>query len=121
MATYSTAIQDISPAPWSRLDWTGEFISVDGCPAGDFAETDVAEVLRWATTPRDWDGDTAGLIRLKDGRFVAWEADWGPTGDGFCCDAYGGTADLVFAHTAEAAVARLTERGRDLLDWKKAA
>ncbi len=113
----STNINDISPAPWDRHGWTGELVSVGGCSATDFKEEDVDEVLRFVSTPRDWDGDTAGLIRLKDGRFVAWEADWGPTGDGFCCDAYGGTADIVFAHTPEEALARLTENGRALLDW----
>jgi hypothetical protein len=111
----SVSIDDISPAPWSRHDWTGELVSADGCPTDDFTKNDVARIVAWATTPGDWDGDTAGLIVLGDGRYVAWEAGWGPTGDGFSCDAYGGTADLVFAHTAEAAVARLTERGRELL------
>lgn len=110
-------IDDISPAPWSRCDWSGEFVSADGCPADDFAQDDVARVIEWATTaPGDWDGETAGIVELKDGRIVAWEAEWGPTGDGFCCDAYGGTSDLVFARTVEAARARLSERGRDLLD-----
>lgn len=110
------ALTDIDPAPWNRYNWTGEFVSVDGCDASDFTESDVAEVIAWATTDGDgWDGETAGVVRLNDGRYVAWEAFWGPTGNGFARDAYGGTSDLVFAATAAAAIARLSERGRESL------
>lgn len=113
----SDALKAVKPAPWSRCDWTGELISADGCPAGEFTIDDVARLVEFGTTDAtDWDGDTAGVAELKDGRFIAWEADWGPTGDGFCRDAYGGTADIVFAYTAEAAKARLSERGRELLE-----
>lgn len=109
------SIDDISPAPWSRYDWTGELISADGCDASDFECDDVAEVLWWATTDKtDWDGDTAGVVRLKDGRFAGWEADWGPTGNGFSCDAYGGTADIVFGTTQEAVEAHLSDKAKAL-------
>lgn len=109
-------IDDVSPAPWSRHGWTGELVSADGTATDDFTREDVAEVLQFATTPDGWDGETAGVIRLRDGRIVAWEADWGPTGDGFCCDAYGGTSDIVFAATEGVAVAALSDRGRALLE-----
>lgn len=110
-------IEDIKLQPWkeARHGWRGELISADGASVEDFSESDVAEVLQYAETADAWDGETAGVIRLKDGRFVAWEADWGPTGDGFCCDAYGGTADLVFGQTQDAVLSRLTERARGLL------
>lgn len=39
---------------------------------------------------------------------------WGPTGDGFSCDAYGGTADIVFAHSQAAAEAWLSEDAKRL-------
>lgn len=110
---------DINPAPWNRSDWTGELVSVDGCPCHDFTVEDVARVVEWATTADDWDGDTAGIIELTDGRFVSWEAGWGPAENGFCADAYGGTADLNFAHTEASARSYLSEQARDLLRGAK--
>lgn len=108
-------IEGISPAPWGRYDWTGNLISADDCPATDFERDDVERVIWWATTDAtDWDGETAGVVLLKDGRYAAWEANWGPTGNGFCCDAYGGTADIIFARTQEAAEAHLSEDAKRL-------
>jgi len=77
--------------------WHGKFVSLDGTEAGPIIESDVEEVLHYADTGRDWDGDVAAVIKLKDGRLVAWEAAWGPTGDGFSEDAYGGYSDVYFA------------------------
>lgn len=74
---------------------------MDDTPTSDFTEDDVAAVLEYASTPQDWDGETAGIVRLKDGRIVGWEANWGPTGDGFYADAYGGTADIIFGSDVE--------------------
>lgn len=107
---------EISPAPWHRSGWTGEMISCDGTAVTDFERGDIRRVVEYGSTEPDaWDGDTAGIIELRDGRFVAWEAWWGPTGDGFCLDAYGGTSDLLFAATPEAARMHLSEKARDLL------
>ena len=100
MSNITTA--QIRPTPWDRHNWTGEFISVDDTLTSDFTEDDVAAVLEYASTPRrDWDGETAGIVRLKDGRIVGWEANWGPTGNGFSGDAYGGTADIIFGSDVE--------------------
>ena len=111
-----TAISDVYPCPWRRSDWTGNFISVDGTEAGDFTEADVSEVVAFGSSdPDDWDGDTAGIVRLYDGRFVSWEAFWGPTGNGFSRDAYGGESDLYFSASVESARAALSEGARDLL------
>lgn len=69
----------------------------------------------WSSTEEsDWDGMTAGVVRLKDGRYAAWQAFWDCTGNGFCCDAYGGTSDIVFARTREAAEAFLGEEAMSL-------
>ncbi len=111
-----TAIDDISPCPWDRHDWTGDFVSVDGTDAGDFGRADVSEVIAWGDTGDRWDGNTAGIIQLEDGRFVAWEASYGPTGNGFCRDAYGGTSDLLFGATVEAVRDRLSIAARELLE-----
>lgn len=111
-----TTIDKISPAPWRRGQWHGSLVSVDGTRTEDFVRDDVARVVAWGTTDAsDWDGETAGIVELHDGRFVAWEATWGPTGDGFSEDAYGGESDILFAATVEAARAALSERGRELL------
>ncbi len=109
------AIDDVDPAPWARSDWTGQLLSADGAPTDDFTRDDVLSVLAWATTPSDWDGETAGIAMLRDGRVIAWESAWGPTGNGFACDAYGGTADITFAFTVGAAWRSLSASGQELL------
>ncbi len=108
-------IDTVSPAPWSRYDWSGSLISADGCDAADFKEEDVAEVLQFVSRGDCWDGETAGIARLKDGRFIGWEAGYGPTGNGFSCDAYGGDADIYFARTEAAALEAIGESARTLL------
>lgn len=103
---------------WSSANWHGEFKSINGAPAGAFSESEIAEVLYQADTGDDWDGKCAAVLRLKDGRLVAYETWWGPTGDGFCEDAYGGDADVYFAspeHLNELILIALTDEGRRLL------
>ncbi len=101
--------------PFNRVDWSGRLVSVDGAPTDDFTEEDVAEVVASGSSGDDWDGTVAAVLRLKDGRFVAYETFWGPTGDGFSADAYGGDADIHFAQTLDAVVAfGLTDEGRAL-------
>ena len=108
-------VDDVRPAPWSRHGWSGSLLSVDGCDTKEFEESDVSEVLQFASSGDRWDGETAGMARLKDGRFISWEAGYGPTGDGFCRDAYGGEADINFATTEAAALGSLSESARSLL------
>lgn len=110
-------IDDVSDAPWNRGKWTGSLISIDGCPSHDFSRDDVDHVIAWGETPDGWDGESAGIALLKDGRFIAWESSWGPTGTGFNEDAYGGTADIAFASTQEAALSHISESRRELLVW----
>ena len=43
------------------------------------------------------------MFRLNDGRWVAYESMWGPTGSGFSEDAYGGHVDIYFAKDKETA------------------
>jgi len=103
--------------PWSRGEWHGEFVSLDGAAIDDFGESDVDAVLAYGDTGDGWDGESAGIARLRDGRFISWESNWGPTGSGFSADAYGGDADIWFATTAGAALEKISERGRELLKW----
>ncbi len=110
-------IDNISPAPWTRSGWTGELVSADGTSTEDFTREDVLRVVWFVTTVSDFydEGHSTGCVQLKDGRFAAWEASVGVTGNGFSCDAYGGTADIVFAKTEVKALSMMTERARDLL------
>ena len=78
-----------------RCDWEGKILTLDGSSTADFGEDDLDEVVwSWEDNPRDWDGNCACVCLLKDGRFISWESWWGPTGDGFSRDAYGGDTDL---------------------------
>ena len=78
--------------------WHGRAISLDGTAATlPVSEADVAEVLFDYDSGGRWDGDCCAVVRLKDGRLVAWESWWGPTGTGFLEDAYGGDTDIYFA------------------------
>ena len=81
--------------------WAGKILSVDGASAGDFTRDDL-DVVIWAYETADgWDGEVAAICMLKDGRYISWETFWGPTGDGFHGDAYGGDADITAATTFE--------------------
>jgi hypothetical protein len=104
--------------PFGRMGWTGRLISVDGTSAEDFADTVEPEVIAAGESAPGWDGEVACVMRLPDGRFVAYETQWGPTGDGFCCDAYGGDADLFFGATADAVIwLGLSATGRQLCGY----
>lgn len=109
--------------PFYRGMWSGRCISVDGTDATVFPpdEALLAEVLAAGDTGDgvdDWDGDVAAVFRLADGRFVAYETNWGPTGDGFSEDAYGGDANLFFGASEEAVVwFGLSMNGRKLCGY----
>lgn len=97
--------------------WHGSVRTVN---AGDLADmpavADVCDIIAAGATPEDWDGTAAAIVRLVDGRYMAWETFWGPTGSGFVDDAYGGDADLWFCATLDEAINfGLTDTGRSLL------
>lgn len=98
-----------------RQSWTDKSLrSLDGTSTEEFSEEDIAEVLYEGETPDDWDGKVAAVFRLKDGRLVAYETWWGPTGSGFCEDAYGGDAELLLASDLRLVVNELSDEGRRL-------
>ena len=78
---------------------------------------DVVSVHSYASTDdEDWDGATAAILVLTDGRWMTWESWWGPTGSGFSDDAYGGDADVWIADSLDASIRLgLTNDGRRLL------
>lgn len=107
--------------PFSRGDWHGRLVSLDGTPADDFAEDALDELIAAGESPPGWDGDCAGVARLKDGRVVGWETNWGPTGDGFSEDAYGGDAAIYFGASVEIVMRLgLSAEGRRLCGWSEA-
>ena len=109
-------IDKIPDPPWNRFEWSGNLISVGGCDASDFGRDDVDHVVAF-THAGGWDdvGDIAAIVRLKDGRFASWTTWQDVTGTGFCCDAYGGKADIYFASTVEAALSTFGEVAREAL------
>lgn len=95
--------------------WTEKSLrSLDGTSVEEFVEGDIAEVLYEGETPDDWDGKVTAVFKLKDGRLVAYETWWGPTGSGFCEDAYGGDAELLIASDLRLLVNELSDEGRRL-------
>jgi len=95
--------------------WSGRLISVDDTEASAFVEDDVETILYAGDTGTDWDGTQAAVLMLKDGRLVAYETFWGPTGDGFSEDAYGGDADVYFGRDLNRLIlTALTDAGRRL-------
>jgi hypothetical protein len=119
----SSAMVDISvrPAPWARSDWRGSFIAV-GAPAiaeiTDLTRDDILRLVCWSGADDRWEGDTAGVAQLRNHAFVAWEASYGPTGDGFNRDAYGGNADIFFGATPRMSASMLSPAALELLaEW----
>lgn len=114
------------PFGWNgRRSDHGALVSVDGTPTSEIMLHDVTAIVAYGDSdgrpvqePKgrgSWDGDAAGIARLVDGRFIAWESWWGPTGSGFSCDAYGGDAEILFGASPAALLPHLTEKARELL------
>lgn len=108
--------------PFSRYDWRGQFISVDGTPTDDFGPDDLDEVICcYSDSEKGWSGSCAGMARLKDGRIVGWSSSWDPTGSGFCHDAYGGDAPIFVGRDARTVYTLgLDDEARHWLQWEGA-
>lgn len=101
---------DLRLMPWSESPgadeygggWSGGgFVSLDRTEVGPVSKSDVAEIIHYYQSPDNWDGNEIAVMQLKDGRFVAYETWWGPTGNGFSEDAYGGDSNLYFASSLD--------------------
>lgn len=98
-------------------NWNGTCVSLDGSPTEPIDCAGAAEIIRYGVTrTMDWDGKEVVVLRLANGVYAGWETWWGPTGHGFCEDAYGGDTDILFGATAEIVLQHLTESARELLD-----
>lgn len=103
------------PNPFARHEWKGKVVSLDEASSDDIDENSLVFCLLSGRTKGYWDGESAGIALIKDGRWVAWETWWGPTGDGFNHDAYGGSEVIYVATHPEVLRTRgLGENGRHL-------
>lgn len=118
------SVELVTPNPFFKNPDYGEVkVFGDVSDSINFTYDDIEEIVcQGSTDGNDWDGEVAAVVKLRDGRYVAWETFWGPTGDGFSEDAYGGDADIVIAATAEDAIRfGLTNNGRRLCGLPKAS
>jgi hypothetical protein len=104
-------------APWSARNWHGGYVSLNEDVSDEgFNSKDIWKVLAANNTGSGWDGKAAAVVLLRDGRWAAWESSWGPTGSGFCEDAYGGDVIVYLAASLdEAIMLGLTSSARKLL------
>lgn len=99
--------QLVFPNPFYRGQWHGEVRTFDRAVTHDFEELDeddVERIIAQFATPDQWDGYSCGIVLLRDGRYVSWHSFYGPTGDGFNEDAYGGNADVIISKSLSTAL-----------------
>lgn len=97
-------------------DWHGRTIGHDGADVHLPSESGVDDVVAQWMDDQGYDGEVCAVVRLLDGRYMSWETFWGPTGNGFSEDAYGGNADIHFANDLETIIRfGLTDEGREHL------
>ena len=94
----------MSSNPFTRYSWNGIISSLDDASTQDFGPDDCDEIIAEEEWGGRWDGYMAGVARLKDGRFIAWDDSYGPTGDGLSRDAYGGDATIYVGETLDTVV-----------------
>lgn len=121
MTRVTKKLDEMRVTPWYLGKWSdgwhGEFKRVGNVKAGPFMPGDVQKILYAGEAGDDWDGTSVAVLALKDGRLVAWETIWGPTGNGFFEDAYGGDAEIWFAHSRHLKAlinSALTDAGREI-------
>lgn len=105
----------------TKNSWHGRRVSIDQTPTDDYSKEDVASVLYHGLSGDEWDGKESAIIELMDGRLIGFETYYGPTGDGFSEDAYGGDADVYFAkkENLSALVLEFTDGARELMGISK--
>lgn len=102
--------------PWNTHATHGGIRSLDGAPTSPFTRADVDRIVAYGSTAEhDWDGHTACVALLTDGRYLSWDSWWGPTGSGFHEDAYGGDQEVMVALDPCIAIAGIPEQRRELL------
>lgn len=118
MAVEVTVINPWWDGKWENRGWDDTRSSVGDANTDPPDVEDIDEVLYQGDTGDDWDGTAVFVAKLKDGRYMAYETSWGPTGDGFSEDAYGGDAEVWFAGPNDLnklILTALTDHGRRLV------
>lgn len=100
-----------------HANWHGSFLNEEELPT-KLNEEDIDRVIwSYEDSCHGWDGEVAAIVKMKDGRYITWETFWGPTGDGFYEDAYGGNADIHISNNLkDAIVFGLSEAKRPTID-----
>lgn len=97
--------------------------SIDACSTNDFVEDDVVNVLAYGAEGRGCSGYVSGIVRLKDGRYVAYEQRWAFCTPGFCeepCEFHKTShfcATVWFTSAPDVALSCLSEKSREILKW----
>lgn len=102
---------------FGSANWFGSINAIGECSTDEPEISDVVEVVSHCETGDRFEGNSYAVVRLLDGRFLAWETWWGATGDGFFHDAYGGDSDVVVSMSL-ALICRLgiSDEARSALD-----
>ncbi len=108
-------LRDSASTPWNAGRWNKNIVSVDGAPVTIPHPSEVSAVVAYHDC--GWDeGMHVAVIKLCDGRFMAWENRVGVTGSGFSEDAYGGDAEVWVAWTHDDAVAFMSDQCFELIE-----
>lgn len=102
--------------PWASYNnWHDIRKSMDDSSTDLLKASDV-EVLYQAMEGDEWDGTVVFVGKFSDGRYIAYETSYGPTGHGFCEDAYGGDAEVWFGKDLNKLLLQaLSDQGRRMI------
>ena len=93
----------------------GEIVSADGTSEAIFSEGDVAEIVRFATTGNQFDGAVAVILRLSDGRLVAYDTSYASYSGNDFTD---GNGVVFVAQSIAPLIRRLSDYGQRLINYE---
>jgi hypothetical protein len=106
--------------PWNAATWDETLLTVDNASTKLPEISELQEILYQGSSGDEWDGTAVFVAKINDGRYMAYETFWGPTGDGFSEDAYGGDAEVWFGYNFKKLILQaLTDAGRQLVGIPK--
>lgn len=93
----------------------GTIVSADGASDAMFCEGDVAEIVRFATTGNQFDGAVAVILRLSDGRLVAYDTSYASYSGNDFTD---GNGVVFVAQSIAPLIRRLSDYGQRLINYE---